>query len=508
MRVMVTGATGFVGAHTTAALLEAGHDVTALVRSRERLDESLSILGATVPEVVGGDMVDVDAVAAALDGADAVVHCAAVVSLDRRDGALMSSINPTGLRNVVAQAVERGLDPIIYTSSTSALFDVGAGMLTERSEVTSTRHPYGRSKGKCERIARQFQADGAPVVITYPSGILGPAAGSALGETSVSMAGFVAAGIMPTRGAALSFIDVRDLAAANVALMEAGRGPRRVMCGGTVVTMEELAVLLREITGRRFGIAPVPPSTLRATGRALDVLGRVVSLRTPMTEEAMTLVTQWVGTDDRTLHELGVHPRDQRGTLEDSMRAWQEAGLIKSRHMGRLDETPRRVTPVATGSRFSRVKVPGRVLASRPFRAIAPRVLPAGHRFVLRVSRGRTMLDSEPQPMLMLRSTGAKSGLERETPMATVPVDGDRFLVVGSNFARESHPAWTHNLLANPKATIVFRGTTIDVTARLLVGDERAARWPELLEWYPGWADYTQVTDREFRIFELISRQA
>ena len=233
MRVMVTGATGFVGAHTTAALLEAGHDVTALVRSRERLDESLSTLGARVPDCVVGDMVDVEAVGAALDGADAVVHCAAVVSLDRRDGALMSSINPTGLRNVVGKAVERGLDPIIYTSSTSALFDLDAGMLTERSEVTSTRHPYGRSKGKCEQIARQFQADGAPVVITYPSGILGPAAGSALGETSVSMAGFVAAGIMPTNAhAALSFIDVRDLAAANVALMEAGRGPRRVMCGG------------------------------------------------------------------------------------------------------------------------------------------------------------------------------------------------------------------------------------------------------------------------------------
>ena len=61
--------------------------------------------------------------------------------------------------------------------------------------------------------------------------------------------------------------------------------------------------------------------------------------------------------------------------------------------------------------------------------------------------------------MLMLRSTGAKSGLERETPMATVPLDDGRFLVVGSNFARESHPAWTHNLLANPDAAIVFRGT-------------------------------------------------
>jgi len=116
------------------------------------------------------------------------------------------------------------------------------------------------------------------------------------------------------------------------------------------------------------------------------------------------------------------------------------------------------------------------------------------------------MLDSRAQPMLMLRSTGARSGKLRETPVATVPVDGDRFLVVGSNFARETHPAWTHNLLANPDASIIFRGTKIRVTARLLDGDERAARWPELLKWYPAWADYTEVTHREFRIFELDPR--
>jgi len=504
--VMVTGATGFVGGHTAAALLAAGHDVTALVRSRGRLDDAMSTLEGGVPDVVVGDMTDADSVAAALDGADAVVHCAAVVSLDRRNDALMSSMNPIGLRNVVGQAAQRGLDPIVYTSSTSALFEVGAGVLTERSEVTSTRHPYGRSKGLCERIAREYQTDGAPVVITYPSGILGPAAGSALGETSVSMAGFVAAGVMPTRGAALSFIDVRDLANAYVAVMEAGHGPRRVMCGGTLVTMEELAVLLREITGRRFGIAPVPPSMLRGVGRMLDALGSVVPFQTPMTEEAMTLVTQWVGTNDRTFRELGVHRRDGRETLTDSMRAWKNAGLIKEHHLGRLDDSAERAKSATFAGRMASVEVPGRVLASRPFRAIAPRVLPAGHRFVLRLSRGRTLLDSEAQPMLMLRSTGAKSGQQRESPMATVPLDDGRFLVVGSNFAREPHPSWTYNLLAHPEATIVFRGATINVTSRLLVGEERAERWPELLEWYPGWADYTQITDREFRIFELVPR--
>jgi len=317
------------------------------------------------------------------------------------------------------------------------------------------------------------------------------------------MAGFVAAGIMPTRDAALSFIDVRDLAAAYVALMEPGCGPRRVMCGGSLVTMEELAVLLRDITGRRFGIAPVSPAMLRGIGRSLDTLGMVVPLHTPITEEAMSLVTHWVGTDDRSLHELGVYPRDERGTLEESMRAWKDAGLIKGRHLGRLDSPAKSATPTIGAGRMASVKVPGRVLASRPFRAIAPKAFPAGHRFVLRLSRGRTMLDSAAQPMLMLRSTGAKSGQRRESPMATVPLDGGRFLVVGSNFARESHPSWTYNLLAHPEATIVFRGVTIDVTSRLLVGEERAARWPELLEWYPGWADYTRFTDREFRIFEL-----
>ena len=496
---MVTGATGFVGAHTTHALLQAGHEVTALVRDRERLRDALAALGSDPPEHVVGDMTDATAVDRALEAADAVVHSAAVVSLDARREAEMVATNLAGMRTVVGRAVELGIDPVIYVSSTSALFRPGVGRLHPDLPVPEARHGYGRSKAECELFARRLQREGAPVAITYPGGILGPAAGASLGETAAGVSQFVAAGVVPTRWGALSLIDVRDLAAAHVALLEPGRGPRRVMCGGHLMTLEELTAALRELTGRRILIAPVPPVALRAAGQAVDAVRRLIPFETAMTGEGMELVTQWQGTDDRTLHELGIEPRDGRDTLRASLQAWHERGLLSTRQLG----APATGVGPSTRERVRSVKVPGAVLASTPFRRVAPYVIPPAHRFVLRLTGGRTMLDSEAQPMLMLTATGAKSGQPRQTPLAAVPRPDGTFVVVGSNFARETHPAWTANLLAHPDALVTFRGDTFPVTARLLTGQERDAIWPEIVQWYPNWDDYTRVTSREFRVFEL-----
>lgn len=152
--------------------------------------------------------------------------------------------------------------------------------------------------------------------------------------------------------------------------------------------------------------------------------------------------------------------------------------------------------------RVDRIKIPAKVLSSAPFRAAAPRVLPVLHRAVHRLSGGR-LFDTTANPMCLLTTTGAKSGRQRETPLAAVPVEDGRLLVVGSNFASERHPAWTSNLLAEPRATVTFRGETYPVVARLLAGEERAQRWEELVRWYPNWRDYSTVTDREFRVFQL-----
>ena len=148
-------------------------------------------------------------------------------------------------------------------------------------------------------------------------------------------------------------------------------------------------------------------------------------------------------------------------------------------------------------------RVPGRVLVSRPFRAIGPRVIPPFHRAISRLTGGRTLLGSAAQPMLMLHTRGARTGQPRQTPLAAVPLEGGRLLVVGSNFAREHHPAWTANLIANPVAEIVYRGERVPVRARLLEGAERQRRWRTAVAWFPGWTDYVKVTDRQFRLFEL-----
>jgi deazaflavin-dependent oxidoreductase (nitroreductase family) len=87
--------------------------------------------------------------------------------------------------------------------------------------------------------------------------------------------------------------------------------------------------------------------------------------------------------------------------------------------------------------------------------------------------------------------------------LAAVPLEGGSLYVVGSNFAREAHPAWTANLIAHPQAEVLFRGETTPMRARLLSDDEREAAWPILLRVFPAWERYTAVTDRRFRVFEL-----
>ncbi|MDE0495223.1 MAG: nitroreductase family deazaflavin-dependent oxidoreductase [Acidimicrobiaceae bacterium] len=145
----------------------------------------------------------------------------------------------------------------------------------------------------------------------------------------------------------------------------------------------------------------------------------------------------------------------------------------------------------------------GRLLVSRPFRVIGPHVFPPLHRAINRLTGGRTLLDTSAQPMLMLTTKGAKTGRLRETPLGAVPLEAGRLLLVGSNFAREHHPAWTANLIANPDAEIMFRGRRTRVRARLLEGAEREQRWQTAVTWFPVWTRYVTVTDREFRLFEL-----
>ncbi|MFF5143124.1 nitroreductase family deazaflavin-dependent oxidoreductase [Streptomyces sp. NPDC013157] len=146
-----------------------------------------------------------------------------------------------------------------------------------------------------------------------------------------------------------------------------------------------------------------------------------------------------------------------------------------------------------------------RVSATRGFAKVAPHVVPALDRAVHRLSRGRVLLSAQMLPGVILTSTGARSGRPRRTPLACMP-EGEGWLLVGSNFGRTGHPAWTYNLLHHPDAEISWKGRDIPVTARLLEGAERADAWHRLLVFWPPYAAYQERVDREIRIFRLTRR--
>ena len=332
MRILVTGATGFVGAHTAIAAQRAGHKLRLLARDASRADRVVAAFGLEPVEVVAGDITDYAAANRAVAGCDAVLHAAGAVTLDRRHAAAALRTNEVGARNVLGAAADHGVGRIVHVSSTSALEPSGSPLGVDAP--VSSGGGYAASKAAAERIARELQTEGAPVHITYPAGVIGPAAGPSLGETSISMARFVAGGALPTSGASLSLVDVRDLAQVHVLLLEADAPPARVMCGGTLLTMNDLGVLLRELTGRRFPGLPLPPRFWRVLGRAMDGVTSLVPVRSAITEEAMTLVTTWPGTDDNAETELGMKYRPIRDSFAASLAAWVDAGLLTARQAG------------------------------------------------------------------------------------------------------------------------------------------------------------------------------
>ncbi|MFF8312672.1 nitroreductase family deazaflavin-dependent oxidoreductase [Streptomyces lydicus] len=147
-----------------------------------------------------------------------------------------------------------------------------------------------------------------------------------------------------------------------------------------------------------------------------------------------------------------------------------------------------------------------KVSSTRVFARVAPHCLPALDRAVHRLTRGKVLLSARMLPGVILTATGARSGRPRRTPLACLPEEDGGWLLIGSNFGRPGHPAWTGNLLKHPEAEVSWRGKDIPVRARLLTGEERERAWRAALAFWPPYATYQARVEREIRLFRLERR--
>jgi deazaflavin-dependent oxidoreductase (nitroreductase family) len=119
-----------------------------------------------------------------------------------------------------------------------------------------------------------------------------------------------------------------------------------------------------------------------------------------------------------------------------------------------------------------------------------------------RANEGRVGGRFEGATMLLLHTTGAKSGQERVNPLVYLP-DGDRMVVFASKGGAPTNPDWYHNLLANPEVTVEVGTTTVRARARVTQGEERDAFWAGQVAARPAFADYEASTDRVIPVIVL-----
>jgi deazaflavin-dependent oxidoreductase (nitroreductase family) len=141
----------------------------------------------------------------------------------------------------------------------------------------------------------------------------------------------------------------------------------------------------------------------------------------------------------------------------------------------------------------------------KPLSLFYARTLHHLDRVVFRATRGRATFVSfvAGLPIVMLTTTGAKSGRRHTLPLVALP-DGERLVVIASNYGQERNPAWYHNLRANPRAVICFEGVTREMEARELEGEERDRHYERGIDIYPGWTQYRKrVAQRRIPVLEL-----
>ena len=326
MKVLVTGATGFVGSHTAATLAGAGHEVRVLARTPEKVASVLGPHGVE-PEVVVGDMTDTVVVSDAVSGCDAVVHAAAQIGVGA--GGSGTDANLAGVRAVVGAAIDEGVGRIVYTSSMAVHLPGDGSPITLDTPLAEPLSPYGASKVAAEEQVRTWQAEGHPITTVVLGGVYGPEAPELVNSFTAILAALDLMMFVPPGGTTV--IDVRDVAELLTRIVEAGpeTAMPRVLAGGHYVTWQGWVDALSVAVGRPVVHQSVTREELFDLARQMAEAAEGTGEPPPLDEEAAMVMTGGVPLDDRaSLERFGVELRPLAVTLGDAVAFLRRIGRL------------------------------------------------------------------------------------------------------------------------------------------------------------------------------------
>lgn len=328
MKVLVTGATGFLGGWLVRRLINDGHSVRITQRTTSSLDD---ISGPSV-EVVTGDVTDVQSMIAACKGIDTVFHLAGLIAYSRFDRPAMEKVNVGGTANVVTACLESRVRKLVYLSSVVAIgssFDQVP--LTENSpyNLAHLNLGYFETKRKAEKIVvNATETHELDAVIINPSTVYGAAdakKGSRGTQLKVAQGRFP---LYPPGG--VNIVAVEDVIEGIVRVWQKGRTGERYIMAGENLLLKDVFALIAAQAGVKPPKFSLPRSMIFALGRfgdALESLGR----KGPLNSETAWTSTLYHWFDARKAREeLGMHFKPAEFAIENSVRWMRDHGLLQN----------------------------------------------------------------------------------------------------------------------------------------------------------------------------------
>ncbi|GHO92133.1 dihydroflavonol-4-reductase [Reticulibacter mediterranei] len=332
MKAFVTGSTGLLGNNLVRLLVEQGHEVKALARSRKKAE--LLFAGLDV-DIVEGDMLDIPGFAAAMEGCEVLFHAAAYFRDYYQPGdhwKLLDAINIQGTHTLLIEAERHGIQRVIYTSSSTVIGAQPSGQDADESTPSGQEtqwNLYAKSKLLAEKAVYQFlQNHSLPVVLILPALMFGP---GDIGPTSTGLMvqNFIARKIPGIIDAGFSVVDARDVAQAMLAAVEKGKSGERYIVGGRYLDMAEIFQKLEQASGVPSPRRTLPYSVTLIIAWLSETIARITHQTTLMTRDSVrTSHLKRRVSSQKALHELGIIFRPVEETLRDEI-DWYRAHSSK-----------------------------------------------------------------------------------------------------------------------------------------------------------------------------------
>jgi nucleoside-diphosphate-sugar epimerase len=316
MKYFLTGATGFIGARVARQLVEAGHEVVAVVRNPAKAQD---LVGQGIA-VQKGDVTDKQSMRAPMTGVDGVFHIAGWYKIGGRDKSAGEQINVQGTRNVLELMRELEIPKGVYTSTLAINSDTH-GRLVDESYRYNGSHvsEYDRTKWAAHQVAEQFIAGGLPLVIVMPGLVYGPGDTSSVRTTLIQYLQRKLP-IIPKQ-TAFCWAHVDDIARGHILAMEKGKTGESYIIAGQPSTLEDALLLAERSTGVPAPRMRATPSLLKALAGVMSVVEKVVQVPDDYSAEYLRISAglTYLGNNAKARRELGYNPRPLKEGLAETL---------------------------------------------------------------------------------------------------------------------------------------------------------------------------------------------